>query len=350
MTPSLKFGVFDQNDSTGRLVAHQYTERLKLAEFYDANGFHCYHMSEHHATPLSTTPSPNVFLAAMSQRTRRIKFGPLVYLLPLYNPLRLAEEICMLDHLSGGRFEFGVGRGASQHEIAYMGVDPTRTREMYAEALGVIQAAMTADTLDHQGEFWTFRNVPITFKPFQKPMPKMWYAAASPESAVWPARQSINLVCGGPPARVRSTTDRYRAEHAAVNPGPGGNGRQDPLLGINRYVVVADTDSEAMAIGTRAWTKFFRSFRTLWDLHGTEPVNAKLPPAFDAVIASGNAVVGSPRTVRDTIARQTEAAGVNYLSCNFTFGDQRFEDTMRSVRLFATEVMPEFSQIPLAVA
>ncbi len=340
MYPVLKFGIFDQNDASGRAVVQQYAERLKLIEFYDANGFHCYHMSEHHATPLSTTPSPNVFLAAISQRTRRIRFGPLVYLLPIYNPLRLAEEICMLDQLSGGRFEFGVGRGASPHELGYMGVDPARNREMYAEAFDVVRRALTQDTLDHQGEFWTFRDVPITFKPFQKPMPQMWYAAASPDSAVWPAHNRVNVVCGGPPARVRSTTDRYRAEH------PGGD--HAPLLGINRYVVVAPTDAEALAIGTRAWAPFFKHFRALWDLHGTEPVNAKLPPAFEAVLASGNAIVGAPGTVRDAIAQQAGEAGINYLSCNFTFGDQSAEETMRSVRLFASEVMPAFGTQAMA--
>ena len=344
MFPPLTFGIFDQNDASGRPVAQQYAERLRLIEFYDANGFGCYHMSEHHATPLSTTPSPNVFLAAVSQRTRRIRFGPLVYLLPIYNPLRLAEEICMLDHLSEGRFEFGVGRGASPHELGYMGVDPGRNREMYAEAFDVVRQALTqrqkGGTLDHQGEFWTFRDVPITFEPFRKPMPQMWYAAASPESAVWPAHNRVNVVCGGPPARVRATTDRYRAEH------PGGD--HAPLLGINRYVVVAPTDAEARAIGMRAWGPFFKHFRTLWDLHGTEPVNAKLPPAFETVLASGNAIVGSPATVREAIARQAEEAGTNYFSCNFTFGDQSAEEAMRSVRLFAKEVMPAFGPLPLA--
>ena len=340
VTPVLTFGIFDQNDVTGRPVAQQYAERLKLAEFYDSNGFHCYHMSEHHATPLSTTPSPNVFLAAISQRTRRLRFGPLVYLLPIYNPLRLAEEICMLDHLSGGRFEFGVGRGASPHELEYMGVDPGRNREMYAEAYDVLRRALTEDTLDHQGEFWTFRDVPITFKPFQQPIPQMWYAAASPESVVWPAQNRVNVVCGGPPARVRATTDRYRAEH------PGGG--HAPLLGINRYVVVAPTDAEALAIGTRAWPTFFKHFRALWDLHGTEPVNAKLPPDFATVLSSGNAIVGSPATVRDAIGRQSEEAGTNYFVANFTFGDMGMDEVMRSVRLFAHEVLPAFAGTTLA--
>lgn len=96
----MQFGVFDQNDWSGRPIVEQYEERLSLAALYEESGFYCYHMSEHHGTPLSTTPSPSVFLAALSQRTTRLRFGPLVFLLPGYNPLRLIEEIGMLDNLS----------------------------------------------------------------------------------------------------------------------------------------------------------------------------------------------------------------------------------------------------------
>jgi len=109
----MQFGVFDQNDHGPYPLAEQYENRLKLIEFYDQAGFRTYHMSEHHSTPLNLTPSPSVFLAAAAQRTKRIRLGPLVYVLPAHHPLQLAEEICMLDHLSNGRLEVGIGRGAS---------------------------------------------------------------------------------------------------------------------------------------------------------------------------------------------------------------------------------------------
>src|SRR5207237_6662104 len=109
--PGMKFGVFDHMDRNGLPLGQQYEDRLKLIEGYERAGFHCYHLAEHHATPLGMAPSPSVFLAAVAQRTKRLKFGPLVYTLPMYHPLRAAEEICMLDHLSGGRFQVGIGRG-----------------------------------------------------------------------------------------------------------------------------------------------------------------------------------------------------------------------------------------------
>src|SRR6266481_3491281 len=169
----MKFGVFDQNDRSGLPLAEQYENRLLLAELYDRLGFHAFHMSEHHGTSLSMTPSPSVWMAALAQRTKRLRLCPLVYLLPTYHPARLYEEICILDHLSGGRFEFGIGRGASPHELDALGIDSTKA-------------------------------------------PKR-YAVGSPDSVVWPARTGMNVVCGGPVSRVRAVSDRYRQEAAAAD-------------------------------------------------------------------------------------------------------------------------------------
>jgi alkanesulfonate monooxygenase SsuD/methylene tetrahydromethanopterin reductase-like flavin-dependent oxidoreductase (luciferase family) len=119
---SLSFGVFDHLDQSGAPLRDFYEDRLKLTEFYDRLGFYCYHVAEHHATPLGMAPSPSVFLSAVAQRTRRLNFGPLVYTLPLYHPVRLIEEICMLDQMSGGRFQFGVGKGISPIETRYYGI------------------------------------------------------------------------------------------------------------------------------------------------------------------------------------------------------------------------------------
>ena len=119
----MKFGVFEHMDDSGVPLGQQIENRMKLAEAYDRHGFYAYHLAEHHGTPLGLAPSPDVFMAALAQRTKRLRFGPLVYLLPLYHPLRLIEEICMLDHMSGGRLEVGVGRGVSPIEVGFFGID-----------------------------------------------------------------------------------------------------------------------------------------------------------------------------------------------------------------------------------
>ena len=117
----IAFGVFDHIERGGRDPQELFEWRLGLLEQYDAAGFFCYHVAEHHATPLGMAPSPGLFLAAAAQRTRRIHLGPLVYLLPLYNPLRLIGEICMIDQMSGGRLEVGVGRGVGHRAEARPG-------------------------------------------------------------------------------------------------------------------------------------------------------------------------------------------------------------------------------------
>ncbi|HEY8693824.1 MAG TPA: LLM class flavin-dependent oxidoreductase, partial [Chloroflexota bacterium] len=112
-TTTLRFGLFDWLDRGQADIAALYDQRLRLLEYADKAGYAIYHLAEHHGTPLGMAPSPNLFLATAAQRTRHIRLGPLVYIVPLYNPMRLAEEICMLDQLSGGRLELGVGRGSS---------------------------------------------------------------------------------------------------------------------------------------------------------------------------------------------------------------------------------------------
>jgi alkanesulfonate monooxygenase SsuD/methylene tetrahydromethanopterin reductase-like flavin-dependent oxidoreductase (luciferase family) len=167
----MKFGIFDHLDRNDLALHDFYEQRLKIVEAYDRGGFYSYHTAEHHATPLGLAASPSVFLAAVAQRTQTLRFGPLVYTLPLHHPLRVVEEICMLDRMSRGRFDLGVGRGISPIETAYYGVDPDHRQKMYLEALAILRQALTGRTLSFAGEFYRYADVPIELEPFQKPHP-----------------------------------------------------------------------------------------------------------------------------------------------------------------------------------
>ena len=120
MTPKLELGLFDWIDRGNFDVADLYEQRIQLVEIADQAGFYGYHLAEHHGTSLGAAPSPSVFFSALAQRTSQIRFSAMAFLLPLYHPVRLAEEICMLDHLSNGRVEVGVSRGVSPYEIKDM--------------------------------------------------------------------------------------------------------------------------------------------------------------------------------------------------------------------------------------
>lgn len=335
----MKFGIFDQNDASGAAPQDHYARRLEMVELYDRSGFHIYHMSEHHGTALSLTPSPNVFLAAVAQRTRRLRFGPLVYLLPLYNPLRLVEEICLLDGLSGGRFEFGIGRGASPHEIRFMGVDPADAASIYEEVYELVMQGLTVHRLDFKGRHWTFDDVPVAVRPVQLPHPPMWYAAASAETARWPAQNGFNIIAGGPRERVKAVAASCRE----VWSGSGAAAQSSRLVGLNRYIVVAESNDDAVRIARGAWIKFYESFWRLWADYGGKPANAALPDSIDPLIASGGAVVGTPDRVAELLAEEIAYTGVNFLSGSFVFGDMRHEDAVRSVSLFATQVIPKLA-------
>jgi alkanesulfonate monooxygenase SsuD/methylene tetrahydromethanopterin reductase-like flavin-dependent oxidoreductase (luciferase family) len=343
---AMQFGIFDQNDHGSYPLGEQYEKRLELIEFYDRAGFRTYHMSEHHSTPLSLTPSPSVFLAAVAQRTKRLRLGPLVYVLPLHHPLRLAEEICMLDHLSNGRLDIGVGRGASPHELAHYGVDPEQAPAIYVEAYTIIKQALTQPAVNFKGKYYSFENVPIEIKPAQLPHPPFWYAVPMPDGAVWPARNGVNIVCGGPVSQVREITDRYRFEWSAAGNTPG----DIPLLGINRFVVAADTDQQAMELGRRAWPLFHASFMKLWNKHGTKPRYARIPEDFDTLVENGAAVAGSPGNIRDQVHSMAREAGVSYFIAKFSFGDLSHQEVLHSAGIFAREVVsPSRERVACAV-
>jgi alkanesulfonate monooxygenase SsuD/methylene tetrahydromethanopterin reductase-like flavin-dependent oxidoreductase (luciferase family) len=340
----MKFGIFDQMDDSGRPLNVQYEERMQLVELYDQSGFHCYHQSEHHATPLSMAPSQNVFLAALTQRTKRIKLCPLVYLLPIHHPIRLAEEICMLDQLSSGRFEFGVGRGINPHEIEALGVSRETLPDAYLESYEIMKKFFTTGAVDHVGKVWNIKDYTATMRPFQTPYPAMWYATATADSAVWPARQGMNIICRGTSENVRAISDRYRLEAAQAE----GGARAGALLGIWQYVVVAETDEAARRIASQAWPRFRQSFYHLWNKHGTEPQGLKLGPDFESTMAAGQGIAGSPATVAQALIQRLRDGKVNYLMSHFMFGDMAHDDAMNSTRLFARDVMPAIQEASLA--
>jgi alkanesulfonate monooxygenase SsuD/methylene tetrahydromethanopterin reductase-like flavin-dependent oxidoreductase (luciferase family) len=340
----MKFGIFDHLDRAAVPLAQQFEDRLRLIEAYERAGFYAYHLAEHHATPLGMAPAPSVFLAAVGQRTKRLRFGPVVYPLAFHHPLRVAEEICMLDHLSGGRLELGVGRGASPHEMRYYGVDPAEAQAIYHEAFAVLMAFLTGRTLNYAGKHFRFTDVPVEIAPLQRPHPPLWYGLAYPDGAVWPARNNVNVVCNGPAPAVRAITQRYRAEwRAAGNPADA-----VPLMGLSRFIVIAESACEAEDIAQRAYRRWYHSFILLWDKHGTRPINAAYPDNFADMQRLGLGLAGTPEMVRDALIDQIAEAGTNYQICRFAFGDLTFEESMRSLDLFAGLVMPALTEIKQA--
>jgi alkanesulfonate monooxygenase SsuD/methylene tetrahydromethanopterin reductase-like flavin-dependent oxidoreductase (luciferase family) len=333
----MKFGVFDHMDDAGIPHGELFAGRLRLAEAYDRAGFHGYHLAEHHGTPIGCAASPGIFLAALAQRTEKLRFGPLVYLLPFYHPLRLIEEICMLDQMSGGRLELGIGRGVSPFETHNYALDFSQTGAMYHEAFQVLLKGLAADELTFDGKFYRFDKVPMLLKPVQRPHPPLWYGVSIPDNADWPAANDVNVVSLAPPAAVRPIFERYQATRRKLGKG------DTTLRGVGRHVVVADTDEKALAVARRAYPRWRSNFFWLFRRHGSAPrVGDLYPESFDQLAALRTAVAGSPQTVRDFIAAEIETTGANYVVPWLAFGDMTVEEALHSVDLFAREVMPAF--------
>jgi alkanesulfonate monooxygenase SsuD/methylene tetrahydromethanopterin reductase-like flavin-dependent oxidoreductase (luciferase family) len=304
-----------------------------MIEQFDDAGFYAYHLAEHHSTPLGMAPSPSVFLSAVAQRTKRLRFGPMVYLLPLYHPLRLAEEIAMLDQLSGGRLEVGIGRGRSPIELKLYGTDASEAQAIFEEVLEILGLAFSQERITFAGRHYAFSDVPIELRPMQRPHPPLWYGIGSVESALQCGQRGFH---GITLARPDLASEIVRSFYQ----GAARAGKPPALMGIARFVVVADTDREALELARRAYPVWHQSFYELFRRCGSKPMqNWSLD--FEEMAENGLAFAGSPMTVRDAIQRQLDETKANYFVGQFVFGDMTPSESRRSVRLFSNLVMPE---------
>jgi alkanesulfonate monooxygenase SsuD/methylene tetrahydromethanopterin reductase-like flavin-dependent oxidoreductase (luciferase family) len=331
----MRFGIFDHIDANGMAIGEQYAQRLRLIELYEKRGFYCYHLTEHHATDLGMASSPSVFLAAASQHTSKIKLGTLVYLLPLHHPVRLLEEVGMLDQLTGGRFQLGIGRGGQPAEHSRFGLAEEDLGPMFEEALGLLLEGLAGDLPAHKGRYYDLPDVPLRIRPVQKPHPPLWYGTASSHRNQWAAEHGVNLLCLVPNARSREVFDDYREKL-------GNLGKAEPCIGLARQLIVAPTDAEAERIAERAWQPFVTSFNWLVEHLGRSAF--PIAQTFAGAVEMGLAFAGSPASVRDFVGRARDEAAANYLALEVAFGDISEHEAAQTAELFANEVMPAFGE------
>jgi alkanesulfonate monooxygenase SsuD/methylene tetrahydromethanopterin reductase-like flavin-dependent oxidoreductase (luciferase family) len=279
--------------------------------------------------------SPSVFLAAASQHTKTIKLGTLVYLLPLHHPVRLLEEIGMLDQLTGGRFQLGIGRGGQPAEHSRFGLAVEDLGPMFEEGLDILMQGLRGDLAAYKGTYYDLPDVPLRIRPVQQPHPPLWYGTASSHRNAWAAEHDVNLLCLIPNARSREVFDDYRERLAAL-------GKADPCIGLARQLILAPTDAEAERIAERAWKPFVESFNWLVEHLGRPAF--PIAQTFAGAVDMGLAFAGSPASVRDFVARARDEAAANYVALEIAFGDISEEEAGQTARLFAGEVMPAFKE------
>jgi alkanesulfonate monooxygenase SsuD/methylene tetrahydromethanopterin reductase-like flavin-dependent oxidoreductase (luciferase family) len=347
----MKIGLFDHVEDGERPFAQLLDERLEFAAAADAAGFYCLHVAEHHATPLNMVPVPGVYLGAVARATKRMRLGPLVYLLPLYSPLRLIEEICMLDHLSHGRLDVGVGRGVSPFELKFHKVEHDDSRNIFVDAYKCISAGLTTDSLTYDGKYYAYENVPIALRPLQQPQPPFWYASSSAVGATWAGEQGLHFVTLGGTAAAKAFIDAYRAalakRGAAAQPKPEFPG--GAVIGIQRHIFVADTDAEAHRLAKPAMEAHLANLNWLKVKLGDVGPQARviIPHGtnYEEMLAHGGVIAGSPQTVHAEIEKLVRELGINYLLTYLFLGTMSLKDALRSLSLFSTEVMPHLAKL-----
>lgn len=350
----MKFGLFDHVDRSDRALATQFDERLRFVSAAEEAGFYCYHVAEHHASPLNMVPVPGVYLGAVARATRKIHLGPLVYLLPLYSPLRLIEEISMLDHLSHGRLEVGIGRGVSPFELKHHKVDSEKSREMFVDAFECISTGLTTDKLNYSGPYYNYSDVPVILRPLQNPYPAFWYGSSNAVGSTWAGERGLHFATNGGTARAKANLDAFRAA-LAKRGGPAQPKAEfagGTVMGVSRQIVVADTDEAARRIAEPASKHLSDNLLYLWRLNVGDELAIRnavpIAPSFEESLREGTIIAGSPETVRREIAKQQAELGINYLITYMLFGTMALSDAMRSLQLFQSEVMPHFADKPAA--
>jgi alkanesulfonate monooxygenase SsuD/methylene tetrahydromethanopterin reductase-like flavin-dependent oxidoreductase (luciferase family) len=344
MTELLGFGIFDWIEHRNAPLRQILEQRLEMAEAADQLGFYAYHIAEHQGTPLSLDSSPSVIVASAAQRTRRLRLVPMTYVLPWYNPLRLYNEICLLDQLSGGRLEIGLGRGASPIEGAYFGVTSVeQAREVAAEALEILLLGFGNPVLAYEGKHFCYRGVELYNKPMQQPYPPIWYPSSNFDSVPFIAQHGFNTSHNfAPNAVARRHFDRYREVYEQHKHDPGRMNAHvaAPMLTNTRHIYVAVSDEQAVAEARDAFALWGEHISYLSGRFSDRPRDAL---TLESRMANGTAIVGSPETARSMIQEMVDETGINYFLGVFNFGDLAQDRVLSSMELFAREVMPAFS-------
>jgi alkanesulfonate monooxygenase SsuD/methylene tetrahydromethanopterin reductase-like flavin-dependent oxidoreductase (luciferase family) len=370
----VKFGIFDhieRRDDVG--TAQLYQDRLSLMAQAEAAGFYSYHVAQHHHSPLSLAPNQSVLLAAMAQRTSRMRFGPLVFVLPLHHPVRLLEEICMVDQLSGGRLDLGIGPGTGDGtELAMWGENPDTNYDRFEETLDFLRRGLQAEFLSYHGNFIDVVDLWMALRPVQQPHPPLWWAGG-PESA---ARHGANFIANGSVDQISRVTKVYRKawEAARATDPPHFYRPADPLYGGTRRIYVADTDEEARERGLEAYASYLSHFAKP-SPDGTD-ARTGAAGAFNEVVRNSEwfqkqqagevqaaarpdtvqtmrvtpeqaidaeaLLVGSPSTIRKYVERYCADSGANYFVGSFHWGNLTHAEASKSLRLFGEHAMPGF--------
>jgi alkanesulfonate monooxygenase SsuD/methylene tetrahydromethanopterin reductase-like flavin-dependent oxidoreductase (luciferase family) len=316
----MQFGVLQFFSWPNRAVPLQtvYARALERIEVMDRSGaYDAVWLAEHHFNTYSVCPSVHLMGMLAAARTQQLRIGTAVSLAPMYQPLRLAEEVALLDVLSGGRVNWGAGRGNDPVEFGVFGLDRESSYARFREHVDVVLRAWTDERLTYDGEFVHVQNVEVLPKPLQKPHPPVWVAATSPDAIAWAASVGHAILMDPHSSHVDIGRKLASYREALVAAGHSFAGRTTPIA---RLLAIAPTDAEARAVARRGaqWTvTSYANPARRAAVPGAKAEPFSTQPAVDPVERYVDQVIihGSPARVVDELLRLQEEIGLNYLLC-----------------------------------
>ena len=312
----------------------QILEQVQLAEEL---GWACFMFNEHHFLGYGgLVANPAVLLAAAAARTSRIRLGPCIAILPLRHPLHSAVDYAMVDAISGGRLEFGVGSGNTEMDYRVFGVTRENDRQILDEAMEIILKAWSNERVSHQGTFWHFGDLTLYPRPVQQPHPPIWVAGTSEQTLGWAGRHGYHIMTVGhphPPEKVRPGVEAWRRMLIEIGIDPTERHCQ-----FHVRTHVNQTFEKARAIAQPAITRYDEISRI-----GRRSVKAfEANYDWDGMLATGRNNYGNPDQCIETIHNAMRNYYFDTLTTAFNFGGIPHEEIKKSMRLFAKEVMPAF--------
>ena len=300
----MKFSVLQFFSWPGRRVALRtvYQRALDRVRIMDGAGYDAVWLAEHHFSTYSVCPSVHIMGMHVADTTENLRIGTGVSLAAFYHPLRLAEEVALLDNLSGGRVNWGAGRGFDRTEMAVFGVGRDDSHARFRENVDIVQQAWASDRLTYDGRFHSFRDVEVLPKPIQNPMPT-WIATTSPDAIDWSARCG-HAILMDPHSTHRDTAAKYARYRATLaDHGFTDDERDTPMA---RLLAIAPTDAAAEAVARQGARWTLESYARPGP--GTPSKEERIERYVDDVI-----IHGSPAKVVDQLKQLEEEIPLRYL-------------------------------------
>ena len=314
-----------------------YQQILEQIELAEELGWECFMFNEHHFLGYGgLVANPAVLLAAAAARTSRIRLGPCIAILPLRHPLQSAEDYAMVDSVSNGRLEFGIGSGNTLLDYQVFDIQREEGQERMEEALEIILNAWSSERLGYQGKFWSFPEITLYPRPVQHPHPPVWVAGTSARTLEWAGRRGYDIMTVGhphPPEKVRAGVEAWKKaliEHG-IDP-------QQRRCQFHARTHVNENSQRASEVAMAAVTRYDAISRI-----GRKSAMAETDHYdWDGMLAAGRNLYGNPDQCVDIIHNAMRHYYFDILTTTFNFGGIPHAEIKKSMRLFAKEVMPAF--------